>query len=178
MLYFVLFQKRTFFYRKRLCLQWRAFSLIHENTILCCFKRRQAVAFQSHAKKNNRSKHKIFLTKIFKRIEFVFERSQHYIFPQRSSVRNIFFSESMFIYIYIYIIRRRTTTMDGRTMTTTTDGRTDGRRRRRTDVGLEREANGLGDRPDDTCRGVPCRGPPQRPRLGDTLRYPSVGWRH
>ena len=43
--------------------------------------------------------------------------------------------------------------MDGRTMTTTTDGR----RRRRTDVGLEREANGLereanglGDRPDDT----------------------------
>ena len=150
----------TSLFGKRLCLQWRAFSLIPEKSILCCFKTERffhlqnacacsGVRFPKYLKtqlcnyfisfkktpvlavacvfpntwkhnfvlfqkttsgciskscqQNNRSKHRFFLTKIFKRIELVLERSQHYIFPQRSSVRNIFFSESMFIYIYIYI---------------------------------------------------------------------------
>ena len=150
------------------------------------FQKTTSGCISKSCQKNNRSKHRFFLTRIFKRIEFVLERSQHYIFPQRSSVRNIFFSESMFIYIYIYIyiIRRRTTTMDGRTMTTTTDGRTDDDDDGRTSAWNGRPTAWNG-KPTAWAtvqtipeRGVPCRGPAQRPRLGDTLRYPSAGWRH
>ena len=75
--------------------------------------------------------------------------------------------------------------MDGRTMTTTTtDGRTDDDDDGRTSAWNGRPTAWNG-KPTAWAtvqtipeRGVPCRGPPQRPRLGDTLRYPNAGWRH